>query len=524
VGLPARLTSAFAAHPRLSALGCGLVAALGFPPLGLWPFTLIGVAGLAALLVRTSGWKQAAWIGWLFGVAHFTFANNWIATAFTYQANMPAALGWAAVPLLALYLAVYPAIGAGLARAIGGTRPLPLALALGGAWTVSEWLRSWVFTGYAWDPLGLAFLGPFDRAGLAALLPWMGTYALSGLVALIAGGLAALAAARAWWRAMAVVALVAVGMYLPGPAEQKGSLPVTLIQPGFMQDELDQPQLYEGQFRELAQTTAPRRDNGKRLVLWPESGLPDYLRDGYPRRYYLASTAGADPQYARTRIGQTIGPGSLLLTGAVDLEIAGGKAVGAYNVVTALDSQGNFHGSYAKAHLVPYGEYLALRWLLEPLGASRLVAGTTDFIPGPGPRTLDLGDYGKAGMQICYEITFAGQVVDRAHRPDYIFNPSNDGWFGHFGPPQHLGQARMRAIEEGLPVLRATVNGISAVIDARGVVRAHLPSSHLPGRIDALVPPALPATWFASLGNVLSLAWGIAILGLSLLVRRRRRG
>ncbi|WP_126177203.1 apolipoprotein N-acyltransferase [Tsuneonella rigui] len=524
MGLPARLTGTFAAHPRLSALGCGLVAALGFPPLGLWPFTLIGVAGLAALLVRTSGWKQAAWIGWLFGVAHFTFANNWIATAFTYQANMPAALGWAAVPLLALYLAVYPAIGAGLARAIGGTRPLPLALALGGAWTVSEWLRSWVFTGYAWDPLGLAFLGPFDRAGLAALLPWMGTYALSGLVALIAGGLAALAAARAWWRALAVVALVAVGMYLPGPAEQKGNLPVTLVQPGFMQDELDQPQLYEGQFRELAQTTAPRRDNGKRLVLWPESGLPDYLRDGYPRRYYLASTAGADPQYARTRIGQTIGPGSLLLTGAVDLEIAGGKAVGAYNVVTALDSQGNFHGSYAKAHLVPYGEYLALRWLLEPLGASRLVAGTTDFIPGPGPRTLDLGDYGKAGMQICYEITFAGQVVDRAHRPDYIFNPSNDGWFGHFGPPQHLGQARMRAIEEGLPVLRATVNGISAVIDARGVVRAHLPSSHLPGRIDALVPPALPATWFASLGNVLSLAWGIAILGLSLLVRRRRRG
>ena len=524
MGSAARLTSAFAAHPRLSALGCGLIAALGFPPLGLWPFTLLGVAGLAALLARTAGWRQAGWIGWLFGVAHFTLANNWIATAFTYQANMPAALGWAAVPLLALYLAVYPAIGAALARAVGGTRPLPLALALGGAWAVSEWLRSWVFTGYAWDPLGLAFLGPFDRAGLAALLPWLGTYALSGLAALIAGGLAALAAARAWWRGLAVIALVAVGMYLPAPAERKGTLAVTLVQPGFLQDELDQPQLYEAHFRDLAETTAPRRDSGRRLVLWPESGLPDYLRDGYPRRYYLATTAGADPQYARSRIGQAIGPGSMLLTGAVDLEIEGAKAVGAYNVVTALDAQGDIRGSYAKAHLVPYGEYLALRWLLEPLGASRLVAGTTDFIPGPGPRTLDLGMYGKAGMQICYEITFAGQVVDRAHRPDYIFNPSNDGWFGHFGPPQHLGQARMRAIEEGLPVLRATVNGISAVIDAHGVVRAHLPSSHLPGRIDALVPPALPATWFAHLGNVLSLAWGIAILALSLLVRRRRGG
>ena len=265
-----------------------------------------------------------------------------------------------------------------------------------------------------------------------------------------------------------------------------------------------------------------RATTGRRLVLWPESGLPDYLRDGYPQRYYIGSTAGADPAFARRRIGQVIGPGSLLLTGAVDLKIADGQAGGAYNVVSVLDSQGRILGSYSKAHLVPYGEYLALRWLLEPLGASRLVAGTTDFIPGPGPRTLDLGAYGKAGVQVCYEITFAGQVVDRAHRPDYLFNPSNDGWFGLFGPPQHLGQARMRAIEEGLPVLRATVNGISAVIDAHGVVRAHLPTSHVPGRIDAVVPRALPATWFAALGNVLSLAWGIAILGLSLLVRRRR--
>lgn len=524
----APFSQALAAHPRLAALGCGLVAALGFPPLGLWPFALIGMAGLAALLARATGWRQAAWLGWLFGVAHFTFANNWIATAFTYQANMPAALGWAAVPLLALYLAVYPAIGAALARGVGGTRPMPLAFALGAGWVLSEWLRSWVFTGYAWDPFGLALLGPLDRPGFAALLPWMGTYALSGLAALMAGGIAALLVTKAWWRAVAVFALVAIGMYLPGPPERKGTLAVTLVQPGFEQDELDRPDLYEAQFRELSQITAPRRDSGKRLVLWPESGLPDYLRDGYPQKFYLASTAGADPRYARARIGQTIGPGSLLLAGAVDLKIADGEAVGAYNVVSALDAQGRFHGSYRKAHLVPYGEYLALRWLLEPLGASRLVAGSFDFLPGPGPRTLDLGAYGKAGIQICYEITFAGQVVDRADRPDYIFNPSNDGWFGHFGPPQHLGQARMRAIEEGLPVLRATVNGISAVIDAHGVVRAHLPSSHQPGRIDGFVPPALPATWFAQLGNPLSLAWALAwalaALLLSALVRRRRGG
>ncbi len=496
-----RIWSALAAHPRLTALASGLLAASGFPPLNLWPLALLGVAGLAALIARSAGWGHAARLGWLFGAAHFTFANNWIATAFTYQAEMPAFLGWIAVPLLALYLAVYPAVAAGLARALAGTRPLPLAFAFGGAWAVAEWLRSWVFTGYAWDPLGLMLLGPFDRPGLAALL----------------------LGARAWLRAGAVFALVAIGMYLPGPPARPGTVAVTLIQPGFAQEEIDDPRQYEAQFRELARLTAPRHDDGARLVLWPESGLPDYLRPGYPARYYLATTAGADPEFARARIARTIGRGSLLLTGAVDLEIAGGKAIGAYNAVTALDDRGRFVGSYRKAHLVPYGEYLALRWLLEPLGATRLVAGTIDFIPGPGPRTLELGAFGRAGVQICYEIIFAGQVVDRANRPDFIFNPSNDGWFGAFGPPQHLAQARMRAIEEGLPVLRATVNGISAVIDAHGVVRAHLPTSMEGARIDTVVPPALAPTWFARLGNPLSLLWAVAFLALSLLVRRRGR-
>jgi len=511
-----------AAHPRLTALASGLLAATGFPPLNLWPVALLGLAGLAALIAQSRSWGHAARLGWLFGVAHFTFANNWIATAFTYQAEMPAFLGWIAVPLLALYLAVYPAMAAGLARALAGSRPVPLALAFGGSWAIAEWLRSWVFTGYAWDPLGLMLLGPFDRPGLAALLPWTGTYALSGLAALVGAGLAVLFGAGAWLRTVAVFALLALGMYLPGPAPREGTLVVTLIQPGFKQEEIDDPRMYESQFLTLARLTQPRHDQGERLVLWPESGLPDYLRPGYPKRYYLATTAGANPDFARKRIGETIGKGSLLLTGAVDLEVKGGKAVGAYNAVTALTDKGEFAGTYRKAHLVPYGEYLALRWLLEPLGATRLVAGTIDFIPGPGPRTIDLGLHGRAGIQICYEIVFAGQVVDRVNRPDYIFNPSNDGWFGHFGPPQHLAQARMRAIEEGLPVLRATVSGISAVIDGHGVVRRYIETGPA-GRIEATVPPALAPTWFARLGNSLSLAWAAAILVLSLLVRRKSR-
>jgi apolipoprotein N-acyltransferase len=250
--------------------------------------------------------------------------------------------------------------------------------------------------------------------------------------------------------------------------------------------------------------------------------VPDYLRDGYPLHYYEETTYLADPKLARRRMGRVISPGSLLLTGAIDLELKGGRAIAARNVITALDSAGAIRGSYAKAHLVPYGEYLPMRWLLEPLGASRLVAGTLDFWPGPGPRTIDLGPWGKAGMQICYEIVFSGEVVDRAHRPDYIFNPSNDGWFGSWGPPQHLAQARMRAIEEGLPVLRATTTGISAVVDANGVVRQYVPR-HRPGRLDGLVPPAHPATLFARLGNLLPLGWAVVLLMLSVIALRRAR-
>src|SRR5690606_680231 len=154
---------------------------------------------------------------------------------------------------------------------------------------------------------------------------------------------------------------------------------------------------------------------------------------------------------------------------------------------------------------------LPMRPLLEPLGLTRLVAGTIDFLPGPGPRTLDRGAHGRAGVQICYEIVFSGQVAEPGRRPAPILNPAADGWFGALGPPQHLAQARMRAIEEGLPVLRATTTGISAVIDARGVVREHLPM-HVAGRIDTVAPPAAPPTVFARMGNALALLWATTFL------------
>ena len=472
-------------------IGAGAAAAAGFQPLALWPFTLAALAVLIDRIEHARSARHAALAGWLFGLGYFTLGNNWIATAFTYQAAMPAWLGWIAVALLAVYLAVYPALAAFLAAWLARRLGAALLPALAGTWIIAEYLRATLFTGFAWNPLAMAALGGFTRPGLALVAPWMGTYALSGLVVLLGGlWLFAWRAAqnRRWPVAAANAALPAALLLLPlhGSGARNigehgggdGRLTYTLVQPNIGQDTINDPSLYEGQFQGIARLSAPLAPGSARVVLWPEGGLPDYLRPGYPQFFYNATTFGADPALARMRIGRVIGPGSLLLTGATDLVIEGNDVTAASNVITALASDGSIRGSYAKAHLVPYGEYLPMRALLAPLGLSRLVSGSLDFLPGPGPRTLDLGVHGKAGLQICYEIIFSGQVTDRAHRPDYIFNPSNDGWFGAWGPPQHLAQA----------------------------------------------PPAHAPTLFARLGNGLALGWAVLLLAVSLVVARRRGG
>ncbi|WP_082836094.1 apolipoprotein N-acyltransferase [Croceicoccus bisphenolivorans] len=518
--------------PPLLAFAAGAVAATGFRPLSLWTLTLAALAMLLGLLANCNKASHAALVGWLFGVGHFWLGNTWIATAFTYQAEMPAWLGWIAVFLLSLYLAVYPmlaALGAWFIARRGGT--ITLALALAGCWIVAEWLRAWVFSGFAWNPLGAVTLGSFGRPGLALLAPWLGTYALSGLTVLLGGAWywAAIAFRRGappWKPSLAAIFPVILMMApFPPPGQGEGSLPFRLVQPDIRQEVLNEPLHFEANFIQTAVLSGPAASqDDTTLFLWPESGVPDYLRPGYPRRYYVATTYAADPDAARKRIGDVVGPGGMLLTGTVDLVLnaEGTRAAGAKNVVTAIGPDGAIAGSYAKAHLVPYGEYLPMRSILEPLGLSRLVAGSLDFLAGPGPRTLDLGKWGQAGVQICYEIVFSGEVVDRDSRPDYIFNPSNDGWFGSWGPPQHLAQARLRAIEEGLPVLRATTTGISAVIDAGGVVRQHAPLQTAT-RLDGKVPPALAPTLFARLGNVLPLGWAILLIVAAVVASRRAR-
>ncbi|RNJ64209.1 MAG: apolipoprotein N-acyltransferase [Porphyrobacter sp. IPPAS B-1204] len=522
-------------RPALAAIVLGLLAACAYPPLHLWPLGLAALAGFVWLAYQAPTRRAALWIGWCFGWAHLTLANNWIATAFTHQAKMPEFLGWLAVPLLCIYLAWYPALAALAAHMLAKKRPLwTFALVLAGAWIVTEWLRGWVFTGYPWPPLGLMLLGTWDTPGMARLLPWLGTYALSGLALVIAGLLLAAASARRWKTAAAALAVVATVMIAPALMAdiKRQGVAYTLVQPYLPQAEINDPAKFDEQFARIARLTAPGRDRS-RLVLWPESAVPDYLEEGYPDRYYFEMTAGGDPKLARRRIGTVIGPQSTLLTGVVNLNIGPrpGRvpgAVSARNSVMAINGEGAIVGGYDKAHLVPYGEYLPMRPILEPLGLSRLVAGSIDYLPGPGPRTIDLGVHGKAGVMICYEIVFSGHVADRANRPDYIFNPSNDGWFGTWGPPQHLAQARMRALEEGLPVLRSTTTGISAVIAPNGMVEQSIGMGKA-AALEGIVPYAHPPTLFAQWGHALTLAWAALLiaLGLSLprvlaLIRARR--
>lgn len=516
----------FDRFPRLASLLLGAVAALGFPPFQFWFVAIPAMALLVWHLYRRETWRSAAFHGWLFGFAHFTLTNNWIATAFTHQDEMPEMLGWVAVPGIAAYLAVYPALAA-LATRLAVPHGTPLAVFVGmfaGFWIVTEWLRSWVFTGYAWGPFSLVFLGRDEVPGLALLLPWFGTYALSGVAVALCGFFTWALVRRGLVLAGSISLGLLATMTMPTSAwlaAGESELSYVVVQPDLDQRELNDPLEYEPAFVTLSTLTKRREEEGRRLVFWPESGLPDYLQEGYPERYYRATTAGGDPLFARRRIGQVLGEDTRLLTGAVDLAIEGNRASHAYNVVTALDGEGAIVGSYQKAHLVPGGEYLPFRDVLEPLGLSRLVSGTIDFHEGPGPRTLDLGDFGEAGIQICYEIVFSGQVADRGQRPDFLFNPSNDGWFGAWGPPQHFAQARMRAIEEGLPVIRATTTGISGVIDAYGHVQASLGMRQL-DRIEGKIPAARSPTLFSRWGNALGLAWAALFFAFSLVALKLR--
>lgn len=507
-----------ARHPHGISLLAGGLSATGFAPLSLWPLTIVMLALWMAIMMQAQSRKAAFFSGWLFGLGHFVVGLNWIAKAFTFQTAMPEWLGYLAVLLLSLYLAVYPALAALGGWWIGKGRPLVLVIALAGMWIVTEWLRSWVFSGFIWNPLGAVAL-PLGR--MPDLSTFIGSYGLSALLFAGAGGLWLLF--RKTWREGLPLILLFAALSLwphhetkPIPADQPL---ITVVQPNIGQQDKWQAGYEEQNLAKLAQLTL-RKDDSPRILFWPEAAIPDYLETGYPARYYY----GRPPEFVRAQLASLMKPGDMLVLGALKLEFdgAGGRAAGARNSVFAMDSQRELIGRYDKSHLVPYGEYLPMRPLLSAIGLSRLAPGDFDFWPGPGPRSIDLGQFGKVGLQVCYEIIFSGRVVDPDDRPAFIFNPSNDAWFGSWGPPQHLAQARLRAIEEGLPVIRSTPTGISAVIDANGTVRASVPMGQA-GRIDSRLPRAKAPPPFARYGNLLPLCLALVLLLSAIAIRLRAR-
>jgi apolipoprotein N-acyltransferase len=259
--------------------------------------------------------------------------------------------------------------------------------------------------------------------------------------------------------------------------------------------------------------------NEPRLLLWPEVAVTEPLQDARRHPGYQAEVA-----WTRARVQEMLGPRDLLLAGGMAVNSPDGlRATGATNSVFAIDGgTGRILGRYDKAHLVPYGEYLPMRPLLSAIGLSQLAPGDLDTDPGPGPRTLELPIVGRVGFQLCYEIIFSGEVVDRANRPNFLFNPSNDAWFGSWGPPQHLAQARLRGLEEGLPVLRSTPTGITAVIDADGRIAATMPA-HREGFLDAHLPAPNPPTLFARFGNAAPMLFAFLLAAAAIAVGRKAR-
>ncbi|MBV9528845.1 apolipoprotein N-acyltransferase [Sphingomonas sp.] len=497
----------------LIALIAGAVSAFAFAPTGLWPLMPLAIAALCELVSRSRGLRQSLAIGWAFGLGQFCVGLNWIQFAFTFQDKMPHWLGYLAVLLLSLYLAVYPMLAAGLAWRCKG-RPVALVLALAGSWAITEWLRATMFTGFAWNPIGVVL----DDTDLLHTAAYIGTYGLSALVVL-GGGLLWLFCHQAWKSGLAVSAAILLLHFPPVPplAAATGKQ-IRVVQPNIGEQDKWTPGFGDISAQRLARLSARPGGQRPRLLLWPEAAVTDPLEDARTDQHQ----AFAD--FERTRATALVGPGEDLLTGGIALFSRDGMFIdGAANSIFVLGPGGREVARYDKAHLVPYGEYLPMRPLLSAIGLSRLAPGDVDFTSGPGPRTVVIPGWGKVGFQLCYEIIFSGEVVDSHNRPDFIFNPSNDAWFGRWGPPQHLAQARLRAAEEGLPVIRSTPTGISAVVDAHGEIVKSLPW-RTAGVIDAsLPPPAAAPTVFARFGNVIPLLLGFALLigGIVLGVRRR---
>ncbi|PKU23326.1 apolipoprotein N-acyltransferase [Telmatospirillum siberiense] len=457
----------------------GVLAALALPPIHALPLLWIAFPGLILLLDGGSGGRQAFTDGCWFGFGHFSLGLYWISYALLVD---PVRFGWlvpVAVFGLGGLLGLFVGAATFFARRLAPPG-VPRVLALALAWVLFEWVRSWIFTGFSWNLIGSVWMPVLPVVQFAAVA---GTYGL-GLLTVAAAAMPALLVRPSRSHRSAVVAslLVLAMVAVWGSVRlADGGVPTVtgvrlrLVQPNIEQTLKWKPEMRMAHLQEhLDLTLSPGWDKVTD-VIWSETAAPSFLeRDGVARSLIAAVTP----------------PGGLLITGAVRGTPPGVEPFRVWNSMLALTRQGDIAATYDKAHLVPFGEYVPLHSLL-PL--DKITAGSVDFTPGPGVSTLLLPGLPPAGPLICYEVIFPGEVVDRTHRPGWLLNLTNDGWYGiSAGPYQHFAAARLRAVEEGLPLVRAANTGISGVIDPYGRVLARLPLGTR-GILDADLPTPLPA-------------------------------
>jgi apolipoprotein N-acyltransferase len=466
----------------------GLIAGLGFAPLNLVPAFMVGLVGLIWLTAEAPTRRAAFAVGWWWGFGHFAADSYWIAESFLIDA---ARFGWM-IPFVIGGLSAYLALFTGLTALVLRLAPRPLSFAgialFAAAWTVAEWLRGHLLTGYPWDLA--AYIWSASDAMMQSAALW-GSWGLS-LVTVFALGLPALLLRldrRIARNAVIALVLVLGALYGGGAWRLAGTVAdtdtiVRIVQPNIAQSLKisadDRPRQIETLMRLTLQTPGFEK---VKAVIWPESAA-NYLLEREPDLVsVLAQAAPRD---------------GVLITGAPRGEPASGPLREIWNSLAAINHQGQILGTADKFHLVPLGEYVPFREIFPFI--NKLTPGSMNFSPGPGPKTLHLPALPPVSPLICYEAIFPGAVTDPNDRPGVLINITNDGWFGtSTGPFQHFVSARFRAVEEGIPLLRAANTGISAVVDSYGRVETRS-NMVVEAVIDAPVPAALPPTPFARFG------------------------
>lgn len=508
--LPTRIALTEAPRWRrlLFALVLGVVAVGAMPPLYVLPLLIVAFTGLVWLVDSARTRRQAFATGWLFGLGYFTAGLYWVANAFYVQAEQFGQLAPFAVVGLSALLAMFTG-GAALLAHAGRGRGIGSVLIFAAAWILFEWLKSWVLTGFPWNLIGSAWVFSDAMIQSAAVV---GTYGL-GLLTVIAAAMPAVLADRETplRRALACVVIAflvlaavwAAGAFrlaTAGPVEMVPDVRLRLVQPNIPQRLKFRRDLVDDHLAEhLRLSTAPAApgDPPPTDVIWGETAAPLFLAND-PERLSL--------------IAKSTPPGGLTIVGTMRRSPPS-QPFEVWNSLLAISGDGSVVGYYDKSHLVPFGEYVPLR---NVIGISKFTAGTSDFSAGPGLRTLDLPGLPPVSPLICYEVIFPAQVTAPGERPRWLLNLTNDGWYGiSAGPHQHFAAARLRAVEEGLPLVRVANTGISGIIDPYGRVIRSLGLGET-GFVDGPLPVAAAPTPYARFGNwsPLLLVTVVAVLGL----------